>query len=84
VRRWFGDFFNAVRNSITGFFVGFMTITAIIFANFFIVNVGLSFIALVAFWVGYIAIYARIVRFKWCSPIAFLLRKPRIEVSLST
>lgn len=76
VRRWFGGMSNAVRNSITGVLVGFMTLTAILLANAVHNNVGLSFAAFVGLGLGYLTIYARMVRFGWCSPIAFLLSKP--------
>ena len=82
VRRWFGGFSNAVRNSITGLLIGFMTLTAIVLANLVQKNVGLSFAALVVLWLGYVAIYARMVRFRWCSPIDFLLSKPRRAVAI--
>jgi UDP-N-acetylmuramyl pentapeptide phosphotransferase/UDP-N-acetylglucosamine-1-phosphate transferase len=82
VRRWFGGFSNAVRNSITGVFVGFMTLTAIVLANLLHDNVGLSLAAFFALGLGYVTIYARMVRFRWCSPIAFLMNKPRFKVAL--
>ena len=28
------------------------------------------------FMLGYVSLYARLVRFHWCSPLAFLLLKP--------
>jgi hypothetical protein len=28
------------------------------------------------FMLGYVSLYARLVRFRWCSPLAFLLLKP--------
>jgi UDP-N-acetylmuramyl pentapeptide phosphotransferase/UDP-N-acetylglucosamine-1-phosphate transferase len=76
VRRWFGSMSNAVRNSITGLLVGFMTLTAIVLANLVYDHVGWSFAAFVGLGLGYLTIYARMVRFGWCSPIAFLLSKP--------
>jgi hypothetical protein len=76
VRRWFGSMSNAVRNSITGVLVGFMTLTAIVLANLVYDHVGWSFMAFAALGLGYLTIYARMVRFAWCSPIAFLLLKP--------
>ena len=82
VRRWFSGFSNSVRNSITGVLVGFMTLTAIVLANLVQNNVGLSCAALAALWLGYVAIYARMVRFSWCSPIVFLLNKPRRAAAL--
>ncbi len=76
VRRWFGSLSNAVRNSITGVLVGLMTLTAIVLANLVYDHVGWSFMAFAGLSLGYLTIYARIVRFGWCSPIAFLLSKP--------
>ncbi len=76
VRRWFGSMSNAVRNSITGVLVGFMTLTAIVLANLVYDHVVWSFAAFVGLGLGYLTIYARMVRFAWCSPIAFLLLKP--------
>jgi UDP-N-acetylmuramyl pentapeptide phosphotransferase/UDP-N-acetylglucosamine-1-phosphate transferase len=83
VARWFGRYSNAVRNSITGALIGLMTVTAVIlsslshnsglFAAFFFVGLCL----------GYVAIYARMVRHHWCSPIAFLLVKPNPSLNVS-
>ena len=76
VRRWFGNLSFELRNSITGVLVGFMTLTAILIASFVSQNTFLSLLSVVALAMGYVAIYARIVRFKWCSPISFLIIKP--------
>ena len=75
VRRWFGSMSNAVRNSITGVLVGFMTLTAIVLANLVYDHVGWSFAAFVGLGLGYLTIYARMVRFGWCSPMAFVMLK---------
>ncbi len=79
VRRWFANLSFEMRNSITGFFVGFMTLTSIGVA--FLVNQSLflSLLSVVALGMGYVAIYARMVRFQWCSPIAFLMSQPRLR-----
>jgi UDP-N-acetylmuramyl pentapeptide phosphotransferase/UDP-N-acetylglucosamine-1-phosphate transferase len=76
VRRWFGSLSNAVRNSITGVLVGFMTLTAIAMANLLQANMLASLAGLFALSLGYVAIYARMVRFRWCSPIMFLVSRP--------
>jgi hypothetical protein len=73
---------NAVRNSITGVLVGFMTLTAIVLANLVYDHVGWSFMAFAGLGLGYLTIYARMVRFAWCSPIAFLLSKPSKAAAL--
>ena len=76
VRRWFGQHSNRVRNSITGALIGFMTLTAIVLASLTHASVGWSAVAFVGLSLGYVAIYARMVRHHWCSPVGFLLIKP--------
>jgi UDP-N-acetylmuramyl pentapeptide phosphotransferase/UDP-N-acetylglucosamine-1-phosphate transferase len=79
VRRWFGNLSFELRNSITGVFVGFMTWTAIFIASMVNQNSLLSFLAVIALAMGYVAIYARMIRFKWCSPILFLMSQPKLR-----
>lgn len=81
VRRWFSGMSTVARNSITGLLLGCMTLTAIVLANLYLHSVGLSVAAFVCLSLGYVAIYARMVRHHWCSPIEFLLIKPEINVS---
>ena len=76
VARWFGRYSNAVRNSITGALIGFMTLSAIALASFTYSSTVLSVFVFVALALGYVAIYARMVRHRWCSPITFLFLKP--------
>lgn len=76
VARWFGQYSNSVRNSITGALIGFMTLTAIVLANFSYMSKTWSTLLYVLLCLGYVAIYARMVRHHWCSPIGFLLVKP--------
>lgn len=76
VRRWFGNLSFELRNSITGVLVGFMTLTAILIASLVNQNSFLSLLAVIVLAMGYVAIYARMVRFKWCSPILFLTTRP--------
>lgn len=76
VRRWFSGVSADGRNSITGLLVGLMTFSAGLLANFVYQSVWLSLFVLVALMLGYVSVYARMVRYKWCSPIHFLLVKP--------
>jgi UDP-N-acetylmuramyl pentapeptide phosphotransferase/UDP-N-acetylglucosamine-1-phosphate transferase len=79
VRRWFPNTSADIRNSITGVLVGFMTLTAIVLASETQASVLGSALAFVALGLGYVSLYARMVRFHWCSPIEFLLVKPAFK-----
>jgi UDP-N-acetylmuramyl pentapeptide phosphotransferase/UDP-N-acetylglucosamine-1-phosphate transferase len=79
VRRWFGQLSFELRNSITGVLVGFMTLTAILIAYLVNQSTLLSLLAVITLSMSYVAIYARVVRFQWCSPILFLLSKPKLR-----
>ncbi len=77
VRRWFGNLSFEIRNSITGVLVGCMTFTAILIASFVYQNSLISLLVVFTLVMGYVAIYARMVRFQWCSPIFFLVSQPK-------
>lgn len=81
VRRWFGNLSFELRNSITGVMVGFMTLTAILIASWVSQNSLLSSLAVFVLAMGYVAIYVRMVRFQWCSPVLFLIRRPSKSLS---
>lgn len=81
VRRWFTGLSAAARNSITGLLIGVMTLTAILAAALVHSSPWLSVAAFAGLALGYVAIYARMVRHHWCSPIAFLLAKPTTSQS---
>lgn len=83
VARWFGQYSNVVRNSITGALIGLMTVTAVILASLSHNSGLLAALFCVVLCLGYVAIYARMVRHHWCSPIAFLLVKPSNQSGLS-
>jgi len=76
VRRWFPSLSTSWRNSITGLLVGGMTLTAVFIGTLSYDSVGLSIFAFMNLGLGYVAIYARMVRHHWCSPIEFLMVKP--------
>ena len=75
VSRWLRHLPLTLNNSITGALVGLMTLTAVVLANFTYASALLSAMAYVALALGYVAIYARMVRHRWCSPVRFLLVK---------
>ncbi|WP_081499419.1 glycosyltransferase [Limnohabitans sp. Rim47] len=77
VAGWFGQYANGIRNSITGVLIGLMTLTAVVLANFTYASKTVSTLMYVGLCLGYVAIYARMVRHHWCSPIDFLLVKPK-------
>jgi UDP-N-acetylmuramyl pentapeptide phosphotransferase/UDP-N-acetylglucosamine-1-phosphate transferase len=79
IRRWFSNLSFELRNSVTGVLVGFMTLTAILIASMVNQNPLLSLVSVIAFSLGYVAIYARMVRFQWCSPILFLMSQPKLR-----
>ncbi len=79
VRRWFGSLSFELRNSITGVFVGFMTLTAILIASLVNQSSLLSLLAVIALAMGYVAIYVRMIRFQWCSPVLFLMSQPKLR-----
>ncbi len=76
VRRWFGNLPVGMRNSITGLLVGSMTLTAVFMANLTYNSISLSLLGFVVLGLGYVAIYAKMVRHYWCSPVQFLMVKP--------
>jgi UDP-N-acetylmuramyl pentapeptide phosphotransferase/UDP-N-acetylglucosamine-1-phosphate transferase len=83
VARWFGQYSNAVRNSITGALIGLMTVIAVIMASLSHNSGLLAALFFVVLCLGYVTIYARMVRHHWCSPIAFLLVKPNLTLNSS-
>ncbi len=76
VRRWFRGVSSTTRNSITGGLIGLMTLAAIIVANFVYGSFWRALIGFAAYALAYVAIYARMVCFRWRSPVVFLLKKP--------
>lgn len=65
VRRWFANLSSRMRNSITGLFMGFVTIPLIILAKMVYSSVILSSLVALGFALGYIGMYIRMVRHRW-------------------
>lgn len=77
VRRWFSHLPQWLRNSITGALVGSMSLIAVLLANLVYHSTLYALLATLLMMLGYVTLYARMVRHRWCSPLAFLLVKPR-------
>jgi hypothetical protein len=60
-----------VRNSITGVLIASMTVTAVIMSNLVYGSMWLSAATFVGLALGYVAIYVRMVRHRWCFRIGF-------------
>lgn len=65
-----------VSNSVAGITVACMSVPAAIAAYFTHYSQKLSLLACVAFVLIYVSLYARLIRFSWCSPIRFLFSRP--------
>jgi len=74
--RWFVKWTSLARNSLVGFFLGLMSLSSAILANIFYDTTLYCVITSVLFLLVYVAVYARMVRHHWCSPVGFLISKP--------
>lgn len=75
VARWFGQYSNNIRNSITGAMIGFMTLVAIILAAFTYSSTFLSLMVLSVLSLGYVLLYSRMVKYVWCLPLKYIFKK---------
>lgn len=76
VARWFGQYSSRIRNSITGVLIACMTVIAVVIANLFYGSTWFLIVAFVGLGLGYVSVYARMVRYRWYSPLRFLFVKP--------
>lgn len=67
-------------NSFTGFLMLLLSIPPVIVSFFVIENPSLAALLCLTFSMVYITIYARVVRFRWCSPITFLM-PPKVTLN---
>jgi UDP-N-acetylmuramyl pentapeptide phosphotransferase/UDP-N-acetylglucosamine-1-phosphate transferase len=63
-------------NSLVGILMGTISLVSALMANLIYSNTLYCIIASLVFTFGYVAIFARMVRHHWCSPIGFLILKP--------
>jgi UDP-N-acetylmuramyl pentapeptide phosphotransferase/UDP-N-acetylglucosamine-1-phosphate transferase len=62
-----------LANSLSGLIVAAMTAPALVLALWLHSSPTLAALACVLLCLGYLTLYARLVRFRWCSPLAFFL-----------
>jgi UDP-N-acetylmuramyl pentapeptide phosphotransferase/UDP-N-acetylglucosamine-1-phosphate transferase len=72
---------HSMTNPITGILLALMSVPAIVAANVVAQNTLLGAIVCLVFVLGYVTLYARMVRFSWCSPITFLFVSPLARLS---
>lgn len=77
VRRWFGYLPVCWRNSITGLGVGSLTLFTATLGYALYDQTLWAPLAFVGLCLGYVTLYARMVRQRWCSPFAFVLMVPK-------
>lgn len=76
VKHWLPRASQTCRNSVTGVLVGALTLVPAFWAQWVYVSVPSAVAVIVVLVLAYITLYARMVRFHWCSPISFLFVKP--------
>ena len=76
VRKWFVKWHSLARNSLVGIFMGLMSLVSAFTANLIYDDTLYCIITSLFFAMGYVAVFARMVRHHWCSPISFLILKP--------
>jgi UDP-N-acetylmuramyl pentapeptide phosphotransferase/UDP-N-acetylglucosamine-1-phosphate transferase len=76
VSRWFAEWPTLASNSLVGILMGLMSLAPSFMANLIYENTLYCFIMSLLFLLGYVAVFARMVKHRWCSPIGFLFLKP--------
>ena len=66
----------AWQNPVTGLVLALMTLPAVLMAFYFQGSAQACGLTVLVLILGYVTLYARIVRHHWCSPISFLFLKP--------
>jgi len=79
--RWLKHWPLGLRNSAAGVAVGALTAPAALLGLLTYESVALSAFAYIVVSLGYVALYARMVRHHWCSPVTFMLAKRLAKVS---
>ena len=74
--RWFVKWPKLAVNSLAGILMGLISLTSAVMANLIFEKTLYCVIVSLFFVLGYVAIYARMIRYRWCSPIKFLILKP--------
>jgi UDP-N-acetylmuramyl pentapeptide phosphotransferase/UDP-N-acetylglucosamine-1-phosphate transferase len=76
VGRWLVKWHSLAINSLVGILMALMSLVSAFIANLIYANTLYCVITSLLFALGYVAVFARMVRHHWCSPIGFLILKP--------
>jgi UDP-N-acetylmuramyl pentapeptide phosphotransferase/UDP-N-acetylglucosamine-1-phosphate transferase len=78
IRLWSGDMavVRSTQNSITGVLLALMSVPPVLLAAVWSKQPLLAAATVLLVMLGYVALYARLVRFHWCSPVKFVFVKP--------
>lgn len=82
IARWLSHWPDLAKNSLVGILVGLMSLLAVVLASSFFESTLMCLGTAILLALGYVSVYARMVRHHWCSPVGFLLVKPRADSSL--
>jgi UDP-N-acetylmuramyl pentapeptide phosphotransferase/UDP-N-acetylglucosamine-1-phosphate transferase len=74
--RWFVNWPSLAINSLVGILMGLMSLFSAFIANVMYGDTLCCVIIILLFVLGYVTVFARMVRHHWCSPIGFLFLKP--------
>jgi UDP-N-acetylmuramyl pentapeptide phosphotransferase/UDP-N-acetylglucosamine-1-phosphate transferase len=74
--RWFVKWPSLAINSLVGILMGLMSLVSAFTANFIYDTTLYCVLASLLFVLGYVAVFARMVRHRWCSPLGFLILNP--------
>jgi UDP-N-acetylmuramyl pentapeptide phosphotransferase/UDP-N-acetylglucosamine-1-phosphate transferase len=76
VSRWFVKWHNLARNSLVGILMGLVSLASAFMANLIYDSTVYCVITSLLFVMGYVTVFARMIKHHWCSPIGFLILKP--------
>lgn len=83
IARWLSHWPDLAKNSLVGILVGLMSMLAVMLASRFFESTLMCLGAAILLALGYVSVYARMVRHHWYSPVGFLLYKPKSQASLT-
>jgi UDP-N-acetylmuramyl pentapeptide phosphotransferase/UDP-N-acetylglucosamine-1-phosphate transferase len=66
----------SMQNSVTGVLLALMSVPPVLMALLLSAQPQGAALAVLVVMLGYVSLYARLVRFHWCSPVEFLFFKP--------
>ncbi len=76
INRWFVKWNGLAKNSLVGILMGLMGLVSAFIANLIYDKTIYCAVTSLLFALGYVAVFARMVRHQWSSPIGFLILKP--------